>query len=529
LLSKKAEMVIKTVKTKILFFSFLFLIALGLRLPGIAYHSLWFDEISTANMISQDSYSDLLKAVMTIEGTPPLFFIMEKAFISGFNLPVNEFSLRFLPMLFGVFSCILFFLLFKEIGSTRIAWLGFFLFTFSSYLINQAQEARCYSLLGFMTLLTLYAAVRWWKRGGASNAFLLAVSVLITTQVHFYAFLWLAGLFIAVFISRPKNRRLWHFYLFSGSAAVFSLALLLPLLLGQMQYVVGGRDYLTQKWLVGTVYVPIKVLVGAYLFKINTIAEIKPADLIGIVPVLLILCLAVCTTAKQFIKHTISDDRKMVILTIVFSFILFAGIGWKITTVHPRYMAHFIMLLFGVLLLVVERERKLQMVFFAVILALNGVGIIKYFDYSRAYIEPWRDIGMEVDRFTANAGERELPVIANLAITHTIAYYSRNKDLPIYHIPSVFETIPYARLRLFGHDYYTSLPNYTYYPVVGRLSAIGVMREKKTGIYVNKKPSGHEKIGELDREFKGQVAFTLLRYFKTNQGDVCIYRWNYKR
>ena len=118
--------------------------------------------------------------------------------------------------------------------------------------------------------------------------------------------------------------------------------------------------------------------------------------------------------------------------------------------------------------------------------------------------------------------------MADLAITHTIAFYSRNKDLPIYRIPSVFETIEYARLRLFGHDYYASLPNHTYYPVAGRLSAIGVMRERKTGIYVDKKPSGHEKIDELNREFKGLVAFTLIRYFKTNQGDVCIYRWDYK-
>lgn len=517
-----------TFTSKMLLFLFLFVIALGLRLPGITFHSLWYDETSTANVVAQDSYHELLKAMDAFENTPPLFFFLQKAFISVFNLPVNEFSLRFLPMLFGVFSGILFFLLFKEIGSARIAWLGYFLFVFSSYLINQAQEARCYSLLGCMVLLTLYAVIRWWKKAGGVNASLVFISVLIITQVHFYAFLWLAGLLVAVFLVKTKNRRLGHFYLLSGTAAALSMVLLLPFLITQMQVVVGGRDYLTEKWLVGMVYVPIKVLIGSYLFKINAIGEITPVDLIGIVPVLAILGSGAYLTVKRFLAGTIEDDRKIVILCLVFSFILFAGIGWKVTAVHPRYMAHFTMLLFGILIMAAERTRKLQLAFFAVLLVLNAVALVKYYDYSRAYIEPWREIGSAVDGFASMDGDRRVPVIADMAITHTIAFYSSNNNLSLYYIPSVSDSVPFARLRLFGHEYHSSLPHYNDYPVSGHTSMIAVMRETGTGFYIDKKPSGHAKTGELQKEFKGMAAFTLLRYFKTNQGDVCIYRWQYK-
>ena len=275
-------------------FCALFAMALCSRLPGISFHSLWFDETSTANMVSQTSYGDMLKTVSTIEGAPPLFFYLEKAMISVFSLPVSETSLRILPMLFGAVSCLLFFLLFREIGSVAIGWQAFFLFMCSSYLINQTQEARCYSLLGCMVLLTFFAVFRWWKYASTQNTVFIFAAIAVTVQVHYHALLWITALFVAVFITKPKNRQLGLFLLYGAAAAAVSLALLLPLLLSQLQHVVGpSKDYLTQKWLVGLVYVPVKVMVGSYLFKVNSILEITATDLAGIISVMIFLGIVV--------------------------------------------------------------------------------------------------------------------------------------------------------------------------------------------------------------------------------------------
>ena len=520
---------VKAFKKQGAVFFALFAMALCSRLPGISFHSLWFDETSTANVVSQTSYGDMLKALNTIEGTPPLFFYMEKAFISVLHLPVNETSLRFLPMLFGVFSCILFFLLFKEIGTVAIGWQAFILITVSSYMINQAQEARCYSLLGFMVLLTLLAVFRWWNSSGIKNTVFLCAAIALTVQIHYHAILWIGALFIAVFIAKPKNRQLGIFFLYAGTAVMLSLASLLPALLIQVQHVVAPyKDYLTQKWLVGLAYVPVKVMLGAYLFKINSLHQITAIDLAGIIPVMIMLGMMVYYVIRQFRDRSLSDERKILVFNILISVLLFASIGWKIPAVHPRYMAHFTVLLFGVLLLVLEKARILRAAFFIILIMLNVIGIVKYYDYSRAYIEPWREIGRAVDDVVAAGGDPGVAIVTDMAIAHTVAFYSRSKTAPIYQIPSFFDSLPIAHVQLFGHEYYATMLNFIYYPIIGHTSMAAVMREKKTGIYLDKKVLGHTKIGELDRDFKGLVSFTLLRYFKSNQGDICIYQWNYK-
>ena len=97
------------------------------------------------------------------------------------------------------------------------------------------------------------------------------------------------------------------------------------------------------------------------------------------------------------------------ILNVLFSFLLFASIGWKVAAVHPRYMSHFTALIFGILLLALERARILRTTFFVILIILSVVGTVKYYDRSRAYIEPWREIGMAVDEVVVAGGDPGVP------------------------------------------------------------------------------------------------------------------------
>ncbi len=107
-------------------FIVLFIIAFIPRFLSLTFHSLWYDETSTALMVSQPTFSTMLTATKELEGTPPLFYIIEKLFVDATGV-MNEFTLRFMPMIFGTLSCVLIFYLVKKISNFRNALLAFIL------------------------------------------------------------------------------------------------------------------------------------------------------------------------------------------------------------------------------------------------------------------------------------------------------------------------------------------------------------------------------------------------------------------
>lgn len=516
-------------KKDIVFLGILFVIAFLVRLPGIQFHSLWFDETSTAHAVSQTSFGDVFKMLFTFEGTPPLFFLLVRSFIHTLHLPINEYNLRFLPLLSGALSCVLCFLLFRQLSNRRTALLIFVLVTLSSFQISLSLEARCYSLLGLFTLIILLLVIEWWKKTSKMRTVVLFVSIVVFTQIHYYSVFVMAAIFLSVFLTERKDKKMLHFALINAAAFLVTSALLFPLFLNQVSNEIGDiRSSLTSQWLTGVFYAPVKVILGAYLFKIHSIKEITYADLAGILPAMAVLCLTVILSAMRWKKQSVSKTEKVVSLAVLFTFIFHIIVGWKIPSVHPRYMAHFLVLLFGIVLVVTADRKKLQAIIFIVLLSLNVIGTIKYFTYSKAYIEPWKEIASAVERHMEGGSGDSEPVITDLMICYTIAFYAGKKTIQFYQYSFFNDTIPYAHVHLFGHELYSSLFHYTYYPLTGYRSNLDLMREKKKGIFINKMQSGHTKTAQLYKDSKGLVDFTLLQYFKTNQGDVCIYRWNYK-
>ncbi|MBN2037186.1 MAG: glycosyltransferase family 39 protein [Chitinispirillaceae bacterium] len=514
--------------SQIYLYCLLFAVALLVRLPGIEFHSLWFDETSTANVVVQPSYAELFSALYTFEGTPPLFYLVEKGFIDLLNVPANEYSLRLLPLLFSALSCTLIFVLFSLIGNRRIGLLSYILVTLSSFHIYLSLEARCYSFLGVMALATLLLIILWWQRATLLRSVLLCTAIIILVQIHYYAMLWVAAIVIAAFFTERKRPRFFTFLSLCVAAASVSFAFLMPLFLNQVSHEVGEiRDFLTAKWGLGTIYAPVKVMIGAYLFKINHLGEITARDLLGIVPVLSLFGIALFFLVGRIRDRDLSRTETMVIVAAACAYIFHVSLGWKIPSVHPRYMAHFLVLLFGLLLLAVRRDNRLVTVFFTVLLVLNGIGNYRFFDYSQSYIEPWRDIAAAVEKHIDTRDGRPAPVLTDMMISHSMAYYMKDASVPIINIPTVTDSIEYSRLDLFGHEFMSPLFHYTYFPVKGRVSLLDVMRREKQGIFIKKNLYGREKAGVLHTRFKGLVDFSLLRCFPTNQGDVCIFRWQY--
>jgi uncharacterized membrane protein len=523
----------QTLKNHILQFLFLFSIALALHLPGISFHSLWFDETSTAYMVSQHGYANLFESLYTFEGTPPLFFIFEKAFVKVFSLPINEFSLRFLPMIFGCIACVLVFFIFIEIGDRRTASLAFGAVVFSNFYVYLFHEARSYSMLTMMALLSLWLVMQWWKKASIPRTIALFASIVLLVQIHYFALFWMAAIGVSVLIIKRKDKQLLGFLGLIIIASCISFGTLLSLFSTQISHETGPvYDDITAKWFSGLFYSPIKVMIGASLPKLFTIRDLTVLDLLSILPTAILIVIAGYLLFMQFVRKTISDAEKLILLCVCIAFIIHAALGSIVPTVHPRYMSYFLILIFGLVLSSVRRSIKMQVLFFCCFIAINCFANVKYYNRSYAYIEPWRDIAEAVDNFAESDGAKNETIIGNFVTCHALAFYLKHKTAELYCVPKLSTPDSYAQLdkakvNLFGSMCITPLFHYDYHPVIQRSSFIDIIKAQSHGLLLTKKKSGPSVVNQLKTEYKGIIDFTLLRIFKTYQGDVVILSWKY--
>lgn len=133
----------------------LIVLGIGLRLYHLLLNrSLWLDEATLSNNIVSRDYLQLLNPLDYKQIAPVGFLIIQKFLISTFG--VNEYALRALPALAGIFSIIIFYFLLKNIGGEKLAFTGLLFFIFGKFLIYHSTEAKQYSSDVFAYLLAFY-------------------------------------------------------------------------------------------------------------------------------------------------------------------------------------------------------------------------------------------------------------------------------------------------------------------------------------------------------------------------------------
>ena len=153
------------------------LLAALLRLWRLAAKPLWVDELYTAfyslgksldeipvgRLLPVSDYWSLLEnpgsswqaaqAVTTYSNHPPLFFIMMNSWLQ--QVGTSVWSLRALPVLWGVVAVAAMFYLGQRLSNPKVATLAALLMAVSPYGIYLSQEARHYSLAIAIALLAL--------------------------------------------------------------------------------------------------------------------------------------------------------------------------------------------------------------------------------------------------------------------------------------------------------------------------------------------------------------------------------------
>ncbi len=160
-------------------------VALALRLWGLGRQSLWFDETFTV-LVARRSWADGI-AVLLADGVhPPGFYWLEKIWL-GVLPTASEFIVRLPAMIAGVLAVPLLYALGRQTAGARSGMLAALLLALSPFHWWYSQDARMYSILALLAILSTSLYLSLYARRSALRqvAFVLVSAVAYVT--HYFA------------------------------------------------------------------------------------------------------------------------------------------------------------------------------------------------------------------------------------------------------------------------------------------------------------------------------------------------------
>jgi mannosyltransferase len=212
----------------------LLIIAVGalLRVYKLDGDSLWLDEASSVKF-SRDSLSGIIETTGK-DVHPPLYYFALHYWMKLFG--DSETSARLLSALFGILALPLVYKVATHLFDKSTGLLAALLLALSRFHLEFSQEARMYSLLVLLSLLSIYFFLKLLegKSRWALILYITASAALMYTHVYSFFILAAENLYLATlfFVSRDVFRRVWKRWVVSQ----ITLALLfLPWLSVQAQ------------------------------------------------------------------------------------------------------------------------------------------------------------------------------------------------------------------------------------------------------------------------------------------------------
>lgn len=206
----------KKALSKKVFFSLLliFVLAIILRLIGLGSEYLWLDEAISMQVIDTD-LGKMIREFMK-DARPPFYYLLLH-FYYGINPEPTIDYFRFLSVIFSLFTLGAIFYYGKRFLNEQISLLAVLIASFSAFQIYYAQEARPYSLIGLLSMVSslalmfmLFSPVKRWLWVYAVVNFLA-----LLTHYHFFFFLFAHLGFVSYLAISQKKIRLILNWLFS--------------------------------------------------------------------------------------------------------------------------------------------------------------------------------------------------------------------------------------------------------------------------------------------------------------------------
>lgn len=190
----------------------LLIILLGavLRIYDLGGESIWLDEAYTIE-ISKQNPVEIIKDILTDnENHPPFYYSLMHYWMVLFGDSV--FSVRFPSVIFGVLCIIAIYKMAKLLFDKNTALFSALILATSVMLIELSQEARSYSLLAFLSILSFYFFTKLLEQKSFGASALYVVSSLLLISTHYYA----------IFVLVSQNIFILTIYLLSTKVTVLS-------------------------------------------------------------------------------------------------------------------------------------------------------------------------------------------------------------------------------------------------------------------------------------------------------------------
>jgi hypothetical protein len=236
-------------------------VLLGIVLRTLQYlgnRSIWLDEALLLPTIVETGWSEILNPFRT-SVVPLGFLAVQKAAIGLFD--DGEYVLRFLPLLAGILSVVLFLLVARRLLTPTAVPTAVGLFAFSPFLIYYASELKQYSSDVAIATAVLLLALRLkeeptsWSRLGAWGVFSVAAVSISLTSVFVIA--GVGATLIAWLLTRKEYGAAIRWTLVSiPSAILFLMPYLTPAARGGGSSATDGSDYMGTFWQSGFMPLP---------------------------------------------------------------------------------------------------------------------------------------------------------------------------------------------------------------------------------------------------------------------------------
>jgi uncharacterized membrane protein/tetratricopeptide (TPR) repeat protein len=158
----------------------------ALRLFWLDANSLWVDEIRTVTTSQLDLLS-IPQFQAQFSTHPPLLYVVTKVFI--LLAGTSEFVARMPAVLFGALSVLLTYKMGSMLWSRNTGLIAACLLALNPYHMRYSQEARHYSLVVFLLLLSVIFLLRALETGKRTMWLAFALTTSLAIYTHYYAFL----------------------------------------------------------------------------------------------------------------------------------------------------------------------------------------------------------------------------------------------------------------------------------------------------------------------------------------------------
>ncbi len=175
------------------------LLAFALRVFRLDFQSLWYDEAFSAYLAHFDLATITTRTAADIQ--PPLYYYLLHFWIVCAG--DSELALRFLSLIFGVLTIPLLFVTARRLFDRNAALIAALLATLAPLYVWYSQEARMYTLITFLSLLSSYALLRALAdpRGETRGWIVFVGANIAAVYTHYFAFVVIAFQLLYVVVS----------------------------------------------------------------------------------------------------------------------------------------------------------------------------------------------------------------------------------------------------------------------------------------------------------------------------------------